>query len=294
MSFIMIAAGPTSCSRVRTLSVRSLLFASGLAGLGLMAAGVGLGQWLAAPTLLATPIHAAAHEAPRAPSTFAVEQLGALSGRLFKLESQAGQLIERIGAMQGGAPNDKPAARGAKRAGSGGPMLPPRAEQPALDNVGAVESRLAELEQQLALAADAAALQNLALMRLPTRLPVDADVVSSFGNREDPFTGRHAFHAGLDFAAEKGTAIHAAAGGTVAVAGFRSDFGWVVEIDHGNGLSTRYAHASKLLVKAGTVVMPGDTIAAVGSTGRSTGAHLHFEVLRNGEATDPRRYLAGL
>src|SRR5437867_2941460 len=124
MSFIMIAAGPTSCSRVRTLSVRSLLFASGLAGLGLVAAGGGL-------------------------------------------------------------------------------------------------------EQQLALAADAAALQNLALMRLPTRLPVDADVVSSFGNREDPFTGRHAFHAGLDFAAEKGTAIHAAAGGTVAVAGFRSDFGWV-------------------------------------------------------------------
>jgi murein DD-endopeptidase MepM/ murein hydrolase activator NlpD len=294
MSFIMIAAGPTSCSRVRTLSVRTLLFASGLAGLALVAAGVGLGQWLAAPAIVAAPTRAAVLEAPRATSGFAVEQLGALSGRLFKLESQAGQLIERIGAMQVGAPNDKPAARGAKRAGSGGPMLPPRVEQPALDNVSALEARLAELEQQLALAADAAALQNLALMRLPTRLPVDADVVSSFGNREDPFTGRHAFHAGLDLAAEKGTAIRAAAGGTVAFAGFRPDFGWVVEVDHGNGLATRYAHASKLLVKAGAVVMPGDTIAAVGSTGRSTGAHLHFEVLRHGEATDPRRYLAGL
>jgi murein DD-endopeptidase MepM/ murein hydrolase activator NlpD len=295
MSFIMIAAGPTSCSRVRTLSVRTLLFASGFAGLGLVAAGVGLGQWLAAPTAVAAPIRAAVHEAPRAASTFAAEQLGALSGRLFKLESQAGQLIDRIGAMQGATPpNDKPAARNAKRAGSGGPMLPPRADQPALDNVSALEARLAELEEQIALAADAAALQNLALMRLPTRLPVDADVVSSFGNREDPFTGRHAFHAGLDFAAEKGTAIHAAAGGTVAFAGFRPDFGWVVEVDHGNGLSTRYAHASKLFVKVGAVVMPGDKIAAVGSTGRSTGAHLHFEVLRHGEATDPRRYLAGL
>ena len=78
------------------------------------------------------------------------------------------------------------------------------------------------------------------------------------------------------------------------VAGFRPDFGWVVEIEHGNGLTTRYAHASKLLVKAGDVVMPRDAIAAVGSSGRTTGPHLHFEVLRNGEATDPRRYLAGL
>lgn len=294
MSFIMIAAGPTGCARVRTVSVRSLLLASGLLGLGLVATGAGLGHWLTAPAQFAAATRTAAAEAPRPPAAFAAEQLGALSGRLFKLESQAGQLIDRIGAMQGGAPNDKPAARGARRAGSGGPMLPPRAEAAGPDDIFALEARVAEVEQQIVLAADAAALQNLALMRLPTRLPVDAEVVSSFGNREDPFTGRHAFHAGLDFAAEKGTAIHAAAGGTVAFAGFRPDFGWVVEVDHGNGLSTRYAHASKLFVKAGAVVMPGDTIAAVGSSGRSTGAHLHFEVLRHGEPTDPRRYLAGL
>jgi len=296
MSFIMIAAGPTSCSRVRTVSVRSLMFASGLLGLGLVAAGAGLGRWLAAPAVPAAPVRAVVNEtpAPRPPPGFAAEQLGALSGRLFKLESQAGQLIDRIGALQAGTPSDKPAARGAKRAGSGGPMLPPRAEQAAPGDFAALEARVADVEQQIALAADAAALQNLAQMRLPTRLPVNADVVSSFGNREDPFTGRHAFHAGLDFAAEKGTAIHAAAGGTVAFAGFRPDFGWVVEVDHGNGLTTRYAHASKLLVKTGAVVMPGDAIAAVGSTGRSTGAHLHFEVLRQGEAIDPRRYLAGL
>jgi len=137
---------------------------------------------------------------------------------------------------------------------------------------------------------------NMAL-RFPRRYGA-AGVLSGyfapFGNRDDPFTGRRAFHSGLDFAAEKGTAIHAAAGGTVVSAGFRSDYGWVVEIDHGNGLRTRYAHASRLLVKAGDVVAPGETIAAVGTTGRSTGPHLHFEVLRSGEATDPRRYLAGL
>jgi murein DD-endopeptidase MepM/ murein hydrolase activator NlpD len=283
------------------VSIRTLSLAGGLCGLALLAAGAGLGRWLAAPVAPAVapviaPVIAAAHDAALAPSTFAAEQLGALSGRLFKLESQASQLLERIGTLQGSPAADKTSPRAARKAaaGAGGPMLPPRPEPPALDDAGALESRLAGLEQQLALAADAAALQNLVLMRLPTRLPVDADVVSSFGNREDPFTGRHAFHAGLDFAAEKGTAIHAAAGGKVAFAGFRPDFGWVVEVDHGNGLATRYAHASRLLVKAGDVVMPGDTIAAVGSTGRSTGAHLHFEVLRNGEATDPRRYLAGL
>ena len=76
--------------------------------------------------------------------------------------------------------------------------------------------------------------------------------------------------------------------------GFRSDFGWMVEIEHGNGLTTRYAHASKLLVQQGAVVTPGERIAAVGSTGRSTGPHLHFEVLRRGGALDPKQYLAGI
>ena len=125
-------------------------------------------------------------------------------------------------------------------------------------------------------------------MRLPTRLPIPgAELTSSFGNRIDPFAHSHAFHAGLDFAARAGTPIASAAGGIVAFAGFKRDYGWVVEIDHGNGLSTRYAHASALLVRAGEVVVPGDRIAMVGSTGRSTGAHLHFEILRAGDHVDP-------
>ncbi|HWH83016.1 MAG TPA: M23 family metallopeptidase, partial [Burkholderiaceae bacterium] len=142
---------------------------------------------------------------------------------------------------------------------------------------------------------DAATDRSVQLMRTPTRAPlVRAAVVSLFGNRDDPLTGRRAFHSGLDFAAVTGTMIHAAAGGLVKSAAFHHDYGWTVEIDHGNGLVTRYAHASRLLVRAGDVVAPGAVIAAVGSTGRSTGPHLHFEVLRNGAATDPRRYLAGV
>ena len=290
MPFIMFAAGSTSGSQLRTVSIRALLCGGGLAAISLLVAGAGVGYWMSAPLQPARALP----ERARAALPFAVEQLGALSGRLFKLESQAGQLSERFGVNPGAVPKRAPEPS-AKQAGSGGPMLAPRLEQDALDDLGALETRLTEIEQQITRVSDAATLQNLVLMRTPSRLPVaSAELVSSFGNRDDPLTGRRAFHAGLDFAAGQGTAIHAAAGGTVAVAGFRPDYGWVVEIEHGNGLRTRYAHASRLLVKAGDVVMPGDVIAAVGSSGRSTGPHLHFEVLRNGEATDPRRYLAGL
>ncbi|MDE2298339.1 MAG: M23 family metallopeptidase [Burkholderiales bacterium] len=295
MSFILYAAGSTS-ARVRTLSIRTVLFGGLLAASGLLAAGAGVGYWMSAMYAQTQPVAHAAPERGRSALPFAVEQLGALSGRLFKLESQASQLSERIGVKPAIAPRPAARARAADTAtGSGGPLLPPRVGQEALDNLGALQARLDGIEQQITLVSDAAALQNLAQMRLPSRLPVgNAPIGSTFGNREDPFTGRRAFHSGLDFAAVWGTLIHAAAGGTVSFAGVRHDYGWVVEIDHGNGLTTRYAHASRLLVKVGDVVMPGDPIAAVGSTGRSTGPHLHFEVLRNGEATDPRRYLAGL
>jgi murein DD-endopeptidase MepM/ murein hydrolase activator NlpD len=171
-------------------------------------------------------------------------------------------------------------------------LLPERIEASPL---GAIDAQLGRVEQQIASVASAAAEQSIALMRLPTRLPIaGAELTSSFGNRVDPFQHTHAFHAGLDFAARAGTPIVSAAGGIVAFAGFKRDFGWVVEIDHGNGLATRYAHASALLVSAGQVVVPGDRIAMVGSTGRSTGPHLHFEVLRAGDHVDPKRYLAGL
>lgn len=127
---------------------------------------------------------------------------------------------------------------------------------------------------------------------LPSVLPVDGGWYSSnFGWRIDPFSGMRAFHEGMDFMAEVGTPAHAAAGGVVAYSDFHSQYGNMVEIDHGNGLVTRYAHLSKRLVKVGDVVMSGGLIGDVGSTGRATGPHLHFEVRQNGAPLNPAQFL---
>ena len=127
---------------------------------------------------------------------------------------------------------------------------------------------------------------------MPTITPIDASWnASSFGWRIDPITGQHALHEGIDFIADVGTPIFAAAGGVVVVAEFHSQYGQMIEIDHGNNFVTRYAHASKLLVKVGEVVRRGRKIAEVGSTGRSTGPHLHFEVRNKGLAQNPARFL---
>lgn len=298
MAFVMIAAGATSRSRVRTLALRPLLALAAGAAIALLAFGGALGYWIAeiavrpvlvAPTL-AKPI--------LLPAPFTLEQVGAISGRLFRLESEAAQLSKRIGTMAGeSAParglHPLPAPAVVEPVGpSGGPLAPPRIGTADLD---ALDAQIGRVERQIATLAGAAAEQSIELMRLPSRLPIaGAELTSSFGNRLDPFAHTQAFHAGLDFAARIGTPIASAAGGVVAFAGFRPDFGGVVEIDHGNGLTTRYAHASELLVRTGEIVTPGERIAFVGSTGRSTGPHLHFEVLRDGGAIDPKRYLAGL
>ena len=298
MAFVMIATGATSRSRVRTFSVRPLIALAGAAAIGLLASGGAVGFGLAEVALPPMPVAAAAAPEPLA-LPFTLEQVGAISARLFRLESEAAQLSRRIGTLNSEVPAAArtPAGRAATSAAeptgpAGGPLLPERTETSPL---GAIDAQLRRVERQIASVASAAAEQSLALMRLPTRMPIaGAELTSSFGNRTDPFAHTHAFHAGLDFAARAGTPIASAAGGVVAFAGFKPDFGWIVEIDHGNGLATRYAHASELLVSAGQVVMPGDRIAMVGSTGRSTGPHLHFEVLRLGDHVDPKRYLAGL
>lgn len=127
---------------------------------------------------------------------------------------------------------------------------------------------------------------------LPTALPVPAAAfTSNFGWRIDPFTGSNAFHEGVDFMAEPGTPIFAAAGGVVITSEEHPQYGNMVEIDHGNGLITRYGHASRRSVKVGDVVLRGAKIGEVGSTGRSTGPHLHFEVRINGVAQNPARFL---
>jgi murein DD-endopeptidase MepM/ murein hydrolase activator NlpD len=127
---------------------------------------------------------------------------------------------------------------------------------------------------------------------LPNISPVNALYnSSSFGYRIDPFSGHKAFHEGLDFMANTGTPIYAAARGIVSFAEQTPDYGKIVKIDHGSGIETRYAHTSLLVVKAGDRVEKGQKIAEVGSTGRSTGPHLHYEIRFNGNPLDPRKYL---
>nr|WP_269530713.1 M23 family metallopeptidase [Algiphilus aromaticivorans] len=126
----------------------------------------------------------------------------------------------------------------------------------------------------------------------PEGRPVTSGYISSgYGRRTDPFTGRPASHYGLDFAARPGTDVSAVGSGIVESSGMRSGYGQMVEINHGNGYSTRYGHNSKLLVRAGERVTRGQVIAEVGASGRATGPHLHFEVWHNGKAVNPSKYV---
>ena len=135
--------------------------------------------------------------------------------------------------------------------------------------------------------------QRIKKLMVPTQQPVAAGHLgSSFGWRIDPFTGRSALHTGLDFQADPGTTVLSAAGGVVVTQEFHPAYGNMIEIDHGNDLVTRYAHASRVFVKTGDLVKRGQRIAEVGTTGRSTGPHLHFEVLVQGVPQDPQKFLS--
>jgi len=230
-------------------------------------------------------------------STMAV-RLGQMQGQLMQLDT----LGERIAGLAGVKPGQaqKPAAAKAAvpanpvAAASGGPLTRP-------DNLTQLDMQRAldELSRQIELrSATLSALEDKLFEErirknlLPTARPVAEDVrASGFGWRLDPFTGQTAMHEGIDFIAEPGTPILAAAAGIVASAERHPQYGNLIEIDHGKGLTTRYAHASAMLVKAGEFVKRGQHIAAVGSTGRSTGPHLHFEVRINGVAQNPGRFL---
>ena len=162
-----------------------------------------------------------------------------------------------------------------------------------------VGSLLDRLQQRIELrSAQLGALENVILGRQlsadirPTGRPVTEGYISSaFGERMDPFDGEEAFHRGVDFAADAGSAVLAVATGIVTWSGPRAGYGVLVEVSHGNGYVTRYGHNSRVLVKVGETVERGEAIAEVGSTGRSTGPHVHFEVLRNGAQINPAAFV---
>jgi murein DD-endopeptidase MepM/ murein hydrolase activator NlpD len=143
-----------------------------------------------------------------------------------------------------------------------------------------LKNLLESLEKKLAL-----------LAHTPSVLPVNGRLTSSYGRRKSPFNGRNVMHSGLDIGAPHGTPIRATADGVVKFAGRKGPLGLLVIINHNNGLETYYAHCSKLLKKKGARVSRGDKIALVGSTGRSTGAHVHYEIRRNGNTVNPKEYV---
>ncbi len=175
------------------------------------------------------------------------------------------------------------AARLNDRSAQGGPLIElfgprKRALDPRFERLGISLARMDALERGLA--------------GIPQHTPANLDYISSgFGYRADPFTGGAAFHAGLDFKGPIGAPIFAAANGRVGFVGVQQGYGNVVEIDHGNGLVTRYAHMSGFRARVGQPVQAGQVIGLIGSTGRSTGPHLHFEVRINDRAVNPRPFL---
>jgi murein DD-endopeptidase MepM/ murein hydrolase activator NlpD len=260
------------------------------------------------------------HGDKRIEHDYAIDQLGKLSASVAQIEPRIARLTAQVDTLRDfearlNTPRPAPRALAAPSApvtpgpaseadmsatdGAGGPALPPRRcselAPPTRGRADAAHTR----EQLDCIAATLSALEQqtadhaLAYAAFPGRMPVDgARFGSPFGNRSDPFTHRLSFHPGIDLVARTGTPILAAAGGRVVFAGEKAGYGNAVEIDHGNGLTTRYGHASRIVTHVGELVLPRQYIADVGSTGRSTGPHLHFEVLVNGAPVNPADYLA--
>lgn len=224
---------------------------------------------------------------------FMRENLDAMARRLGEMQARLVQLDalgERVSGLAGVNFAEFHSAGGQGGALVSGRSLSMEELQATLDdlekNTGQHVDMLTVLESRLI---D----QKVRSMMIPTQQPLaDGHLGSAFGWRIDPFTGRNALHTGLDFQAEPGTPILAAAGGVVVTQEVHPAYGNMVEIDHGNNLITRYAHASRVFVKQGDLVKRGQKIAAVGTTGRSTGPHLHFEVLVQGVPQDPGKFLA--
>ncbi|MES2039266.1 MAG: M23 family metallopeptidase [Pseudomonadota bacterium] len=218
-------------------------------------------------------------------------KLGEMQAQLIRLDA----LGERVQGLAGVKPEE---FNFKEMPGRGGPEV---STQPAQElNLAEFQAALAAMSEDIEHRSDYMNVVETKLMGfkvqsklLPTIQPVNvAYNASGFGWRLDPFSGRSAFHEGIDFSSPSGTPIVAAAGGVVVAAEYHPQFGNMVEIDHGGEIMTRYAHSSKIYVKLGDIVKRGQHIADIGSTGRSTGSHLHFEVHVKGVPQNPHKFLS--
>lgn len=226
------------------------------------------------------------------------KQIGELQARILRLDAQNQRLSKLAGVKSTAEPiNERTLVNEVPTnapLGQGGPLVKdsPLSEE---DLKATIEQMSADLDFRDAFQGkiEAKLLQKSVLREmLPNSSPVEAAYSSSsYGWRIDPMSGHRAFHEGLDFPASVGMPVFAAADGIVITAVQTPDYGNLLKIDHGSGLETRYAHNSRLLVKPGDRVMKGQKIALIGSTGRSTGPHLHYEIRLNGNPLDPREYL---
>ena len=217
------------------------------------------------------------------------KRLGQMQAQLLRLDTLGTRLAKLNGIKPQEIDFDQHPAQG-------GPYIPAAQQNVTMDSIRLQMNDLSTLlsdRSDKLVTLETLQMQNSLDKKLfPSKLPIiNAEMSSGFGWRTDPFTGQQALHEGLDFMAPEGTPILASAGGIVVYAGTHPQYGNMIEIEHGNDIVTRYGHASKLLVKVGQMVRRGQKIAEVGSTGRSTGSHLHFEVRYRGIAQNPRRFL---
>ncbi len=220
--------------------------------------------------------------------------LDALAARLGEVQAHAmrlnalGQKLVTIAKLDHGEFNFE------ESPGVGGPDEPIMQELDFGSEIDMVISELEDREQQLSVLENILISSQMQEEVFPDGRPIKRGWISSYyGTRTNPFTGKLQFHKGMDFAAKSGSDVLAVAGGVVTWSGKRYGYGELVEVNHGNGYVTRYGHNSKNLVKVGDMVKKGEVISLMGSTGRSTGPHVHFEVLKNGRQINPVKFVQG-
>jgi murein DD-endopeptidase MepM/ murein hydrolase activator NlpD len=215
-------------------------------------------------------------------------RVGQMQAQLLRLDALGKHLTDVAKLNRGEFDFDQPPALGGPETGAGeGPVVP------ALNAmIDSLDAQIDDRRRQLTALQSLILTRELARQIVPGGRPVEAGYISSlYGQRTDPFDGHQASHQGIDFAGAPGTRVLAVADGIVSHAGPDGGYGRLIEITHGNGYVTRYAHNAKLLVEPGHTVKRGDAIALMGSTGRSTGTHLHFEVLRDGRSVNPLSFV---
>lgn len=216
-------------------------------------------------------------------------RLGQIQGRLLRLDALGQRFVESGLVASDEFDFDQPAPVGGPETSLPGESF----SAPELSTmIGRLEQQISDRDQQLRLLDTLISRKRLEEERFVAGRPITWGWLSSrYGYRSDPFTGKRTWHDGVDLAGREGSDIIAVAAGVVTFAGERHGYGNMVEIDHGDGLVTRYAHARKTVAEVGDVVQKGQVIALMGSTGRSTGPHVHFEVLENGKSRNPEKFI---